>query len=64
VERAVNEIIAKRMNKTADALEQDDSAVLPRRSHSLAERQPRGRLPQSLSRLPAPNDDQVLSEAA
>src|SRR5208282_5245597 len=34
-------------------LEQDDSAVLPRRTHRRAERQPRGRLSPSLSGLPA-----------
>jgi hypothetical protein len=32
VESAVNEIVAKRVSKTpADALEQDDSATIPRR---------------------------------
>jgi hypothetical protein len=53
VESAVNEIIATRMNKKADALEQDDSAVLPRRTHRRAERQPREGLQPSLSGLPA-----------
>jgi hypothetical protein len=66
VESAVNEIIAKRMNKNlledprfqtmaADALEQGDGAALPRRANSGAERYARGRLSSSLSRLPPRN---------
>jgi hypothetical protein len=51
VESAVNEIVAKRMNKTADAVEQDDSAALPRRSDGRAERHARERLPTALPRL-------------
>ena len=37
----------------ADALEQGDGAALPRRAHSRAERHARGRLPSTLSGLPA-----------
>ncbi len=54
VESAVNEIIAKRMNKKQqDALEQGDGATLPRPAHGGAERHNRGRLPPLLSGLPA-----------
>ena len=49
--RRVGETVVRQ--EATDALEQDDRAVLPRRSHRRAERQPRGRLPPSLSGLPA-----------
>jgi hypothetical protein len=38
--------------RNGHALEQDDSAVLPRRPYRRAERQPGGRLSPSLSRIP------------
>jgi hypothetical protein len=52
VESAVNEIIAKRMNKKQMRRNRATVAALPRRANSGAERYARGRLPSSLSRLP------------
>jgi hypothetical protein len=52
VESAVNEIIAKRMNKKQQMRWKGNGAALPRRANSGAERYARERLPSSLSRLP------------
>jgi hypothetical protein len=43
---------AVKTDMTTDALEQDESAVLPRRPYRRAELQPGGRLSPSLSRIP------------
>jgi hypothetical protein len=54
VERSVNEIIARRMNKKQQMgwNRTSDGAALPRRANSGAERYARGRLPSSLFSLP------------
>ena len=54
VESAVNEIVAKCMNKAQQMrVEQGDRAALPRRTRGRAERHARGRLSSTLSELPA-----------
>jgi hypothetical protein len=60
----VRRLLACPCQGQCDALEQDDSAVVPRRTHRRVERQPQGSLPPSLSGFRPTNDDQVQSEAA